>query len=62
MFSEVKGFIFGGVSSRFWVLRKHINQLNMSDRDLVKTIPFQSWECITIQLDRRDVDIVIKNE
>jgi hypothetical protein len=26
--SEIKGFIYGGISSRFWVLRKHINSIN----------------------------------
>ena len=25
---EIKAFIFGGGSSRFWVLRKHINSLD----------------------------------
>jgi hypothetical protein len=23
--SDIKGFVFGGFSSRFWLLRKHIN-------------------------------------
>jgi hypothetical protein len=26
--SEIEGIIFGGMSSRFWMLRKHINSLN----------------------------------
>lgn len=27
--TKVKSFLFGGYSSRFWILRKHINSLNM---------------------------------
>ena len=27
-FSEIQSIIFGGMSSRFWMLRKHINSLN----------------------------------
>lgn len=27
-----------------------------------KTIPFLSWQCITLQLKHRDVDLVIKNQ
>lgn len=26
--SDIKNIIFGGVSSRFWMLRKHINMLS----------------------------------
>jgi hypothetical protein len=25
-------------------------------------VPFKSWECITLQLEDREVDLVIKNE
>jgi hypothetical protein len=28
MLSDIKGFTFGGVSSRFWLMRKHFNQMN----------------------------------
>ena len=61
-FSEVEGFIFGGLSSRFWMLRKHINSLDMQDKILKKSLAFKSWECITIILERRDVNLVIKDE
>ena len=27
-----------------------------------KAIPFLSWQCITLQLKHRDVDLVIKNQ
>ena len=57
--SEIKGFTYGGVSSRFWMLRKHINNMKP---DQFKKVPFYSWNCITIQLEHRDVDLVIRNE
>jgi hypothetical protein len=47
------------MSSRFWVQRKHINY---SSTQALKNLPFKSWNCITIQLAHRDVDLVIKNE
>lgn len=28
---KIKGFQFGGFSSRFWLLRKHINSMHMKD-------------------------------
>jgi len=38
--SEIENILFGGISSRFWMLRKHINML--SDAEL-KSMPFYSW-------------------
>ena len=26
-FDDITGFVYGGVSSRFWILRKHINSI-----------------------------------
>ena len=42
---DIKGFIYGGLSSRFWLLRKHLNLV-----EDVKKMPFYSWECLTIEL------------
>jgi len=40
--------------------RKHINSYSKaSDLD---HLPFYCWDCLTLQLKRRDVDLVIKNE
>ena len=47
------------MSSRFWMLRKHI--ISMSKKDL-KNVPFNSWNCITLQISNRDVDLVIRND
>ena len=57
--SEIRGFIYGGFSSRFWMLRKHINQLEHSG---LENLPFYAWQCITLQLDHRNIDLVIKDE
>ena len=47
------------MSSRFWIMRKHIN-FNCGHQ--LEDLPFKSWNCITLQLAHRDVDLVIKNE
>ena len=59
--SEIRGIIFGGISSRFWMLRVHINSIPIySIRKGI--MPFQCWECITLEMDTKNVDLVIKNE
>lgn len=52
------GFVYGGTTSRFWVHRKHINAM---PPDKICTLPFNSWDCITLQLKHRDVDLVIRS-
>ena len=56
---EIKGFTFGGYSSRFWMTRKHINSM---DRENLKTAPFYCWECISLELKYRALDLVIRDE
>ena len=56
---EIESFVYNGCSSRFWMLRKHINCMSRTKLD---TLPFMSWNCITLRLGRRDVDLVLKNE
>lgn len=56
--SDIENILFGGVSSRFWMLRKHINML---DDEQLANLPFYSWQCITLQLKHRDVDLVIRD-
>jgi len=41
------------------MLRKHVNSLEKKELDF---LPFYSWECLTLQLSHRDVDLVIRNE
>ena len=58
---KVQSFVYGGVSSRFWMLRKHINT-KVKNNLFEEKVPFYAWECITILLDNRDIDLVIPNE
>ena len=57
--SSIQSFTHGGFSSRFWLLRKHIN--SMLPKDL-SDLPFYCWECLTIRTDSRDINLVIKDE
>ena len=50
----------GGFSSRFWMLRKHFNSIK--PEDYANYVPFYSWECLTIDIGSRDVDLVIRSE
>lgn len=57
---DIKAFIFGGNSSRFWVLRKHINSL---EHKLLQDLPFYCWECLTIIMnDDSCINLVIKDQ
>lgn len=59
LISDIKSIVYGGISSRFWVLRKHFN--SMSQVELLQA-SFYSWQCVTLCLEHRDVDLVIPNE
>jgi len=56
---DITSFVFGGFSSRFWLLRKHISSMEVSD---LKNLPFYCWECLTIQTIHKNINIVVKNE
>ena len=58
---DIQGIVYGGFSSRFWMLRKHINSIPPENLSSC-LIPFYSWECISIQMPHRNVDLVIKDE
>lgn len=57
--SDIQGFIFGGFSSRFWMLRKHIIQM---DYKSMNQVPFFSWNCITLELPNRQIDLVLRDQ
>ena len=57
--SNIESFTFGGLTSRFWIMRKHF--MTMSQEQL-KNLPFYSWQCLTLSLGEREVDIVIQDE
>ena len=40
-------------------MRKYINSLPLKD---LKELPYHSWNCLTIGLENRNIDIVINNE
>ena len=56
---DIQSIMFGGLSSRFWMLRKHINLMEPEE---LKKLPFYSWNCLTLCLPYKDVDLVIKDE
>ena len=43
------------------MLRKHINLLDKRAFTDNK-VPFNSWHCLTLQLQHRDIDLIIENE
>lgn len=57
--SDVQNIVYGGFSSRFWMLRKHINSMSKDD---VKYAPFFSWNCLTIDVGYREINLVIRDE
>lgn len=73
---NIQGFIYGGISSRFWLFRKHFmcidyntikndtKEFKLKNKNSHKKnkIPFYAWQCITLILSNRQVDLVIKNE
>jgi hypothetical protein len=59
--AEIDGFTYGPISSRFWLLRQHIN--SMPATEINKGLPFYSWECITLYLKSgRQMNLVIQDE
>ena len=59
--SDIEQISFGGFSSRFWALRKHINSMSQM---ILKpdSMPFFAWQAISIKLKDKEIDISIKNE
>ena len=54
-------FTFGPFVSRFWMLRKHINLMDV--KVLEEDAPFYAWNCLTLSIaNLNDIYIIIKNE
>ena len=51
---------YGCMSSRFWLLRKHVNSIQRKTQ--LEKLPFQAWNCITLHLPHREVDLVLPSE
>ena len=56
---DITSFVFGGFSSRFWLLRKHVNSMSLKE---LNGLPFYCWECITLYTNTHSINIVIKNQ
>ena len=49
------------MSTRFWMYRKHMNYMSFGNV-INGQAAFYSWQCITLQLKNRDIDLVIPND
>lgn len=56
---DIESFVYGGFSSRFWLMRKHINSMETKQ---ILDLPFYCWECITIQTSTKNINLVIRNQ
>jgi hypothetical protein len=56
---EIQQIMFGGFSSRFWVMRVHFNY---QEDNMIMKMPFKSWNCLTLAMKDRDIDLVICDE
>ena len=62
---DIQGFIYGAQSSRFWMLRKHLNADSAPSHEAhahTKNLPFYSWECLTLRLKNKEIDLVIEDD
>ena len=59
LIKDIKGFVYGGFNSRFWMVRKYSI---LKNRKELHKLPFYNWECISIELNHRSIDIVIQNQ
>lgn len=58
-FEDIQSIMFGPMSARFWIYRKHM----CCQESLCESkVPFLAWQCLTIQLKNRNLDLVIKDE
>ena len=59
---DIQGIVFGPSSTRFWLFRKHMITMDINNFKDPKNVPWYSWECLSLQLKHRDVDIVIRDQ
>ena len=59
---QIQSILLGPSSSRFWLYRKEMNTMDMRKFKDGSKIPFYAWECLTINLSHREVNLVIRNE
>lgn len=59
---DLESFVYGGQSTRFWMMRKHINSVDYVVGGKKLELPFYCWQCITMCFKLRDVDLVIEDD
>lgn len=66
---DIEAFNFGGFSSRFWIFRKHMISMEYDSMKMDNqrpggrcNFPFFSWQCITITVAGRTIDLVLKHD
>ena len=58
---DIENFLYGPFTSRFWMLRKHILQLDQIE--FQKDPAFYGWNCITLQIKNKwDVNLIFNSE
>ena len=65
--SKIIGFMYGGMSTRFQMQRQGILQIisNLQNKNnglIDQMVPHYEWECLSIQFENKDLDIVIRDE
>lgn len=58
---DIVGFVVGPFSSRFWMMRKHINSMDNTNKKKIE-LPFYAWQCLSLQLRHRTIDLVIQDD
>ena len=58
---DIEGIVSGPSSTRFWLFRKHMITMDIKNFKDPKDVPWYSWECLSLQMRHRDVDIVIRD-
>lgn len=59
--SSVESFTLGPLTSRYWMLRKHI--LHMDAQKLCLEPVFFAWDCITLQIEGKwAVHLIVRSE
>lgn len=56
---DITGIVFGGMTSRFWIYRKHFSCLSYGQ---LENLPFHAWDCLTLQTKKRDIDLVLTDQ
>lgn len=59
--ANIESFIYGPLTSRFWILRKHICLVSI--RQLCTHMSFYAWDCLTICVkNQEDICLIIKDQ